>query len=77
MENIRLCVVPTIRNVFSREYALKYKKLILEKLNTYDEIEVINIDWLNNEGLLYDSEDGSDTVIKYMVSNLQLGAFKR
>ena len=66
MEKIKIGVVPTRRNVFSREDALKYKKLILEKLETYDEIEVLNIDWLNNEGLLYDSEDDTDTVIRYM-----------
>lgn len=66
MQKIKLGVVPTRRNVFSREDALKFKKLILEKLATYEEVEVYNIDWLNSEGLLYDSEDDTDSVIKYM-----------
>lgn len=66
MKKIKLGVVPTRRNVFSREDALKYKKSILEKLATYEEVEVFNIDWLNDEGLLYDSEDDTDLVIKYM-----------
>lgn len=63
---IKLGVVPTRRNTFSREDALKYKRLILEKLSTYENVEVYCIDWLNDEGLLYDSEDDADKVIKYL-----------
>lgn len=66
MKKIKLGVVPTRRNVFSREDALKFKKLILEKLAEYEEVEVFDIDWLNSEGLLYDSEDDTDLVIRYM-----------
>lgn len=66
MNKLKLGVVPTRRNVFSREDAYRFKKLIIEKLKTYEEIEVVDIDWLNEEGLLYDSEDDTDVVIRFM-----------
>ncbi len=54
--NIKLGLVPTSRSVYSREDTLKYKNLIKEKLKQLN-INFVDIDWLNNDGLLYDPRD--------------------
>jgi L-fucose isomerase-like protein len=55
-DNFKLGLSPTRRNVFSKEDAWKQKKLIEDKLKEW-KINYLNIDWLNNEGLLYDIKD--------------------
>lgn len=55
---------PTRRNVFSREDALKYKKLILEKIKKFN-INIVDIDDINDEGLLLTDEDISKAVKKF------------
>ena len=53
---LKLGYAPTRRSIFSREDAWKHRKLIEEKIKGFDVI-VCNLDWLNEEGLLYDSLD--------------------
>lgn len=55
MEKIRLGFAPTRRFTFSAEDAMRYKKMIRAFLDKYDEIEIIDIDDINDEGLLYDN----------------------
>jgi len=55
-QDIKLGYVPTRREVFSREEAGKFRKLIKKKLISIG-IDLVDIDWLNDEGLLYDEGD--------------------
>lgn len=48
---IKLGVAATRRNIFSREDAILYKNMTLKKLTEMD-IDYVDIDWLNEEGLL-------------------------
>jgi len=59
---VKLGYAPTRRNIFSKEEAGKFKTLIEEKIKTFG-ADIINLDWLNNEGLLYNSLD-ADVVAK-------------
>ncbi|MHC4124800.1 MAG: L-fucose/L-arabinose isomerase family protein, partial [Planctomycetota bacterium] len=60
-----LGLAPTRRNVFSREDSLKYKKLIEGKLKEL-KIEFVNIDDVNDEGLLYGLEDAEKASAKFI-----------
>lgn len=53
---IKLGYAPTRREVFSREDAGKYKRLVEDKLREW-RVDFVNIDWLNEEGLLYSEVD--------------------
>jgi L-fucose isomerase-like protein len=52
-KKIKIGLAPTRRNVFSVEDSLKYKALIEKKLKSWD-IDFVNLDSLNKEGLLFD-----------------------
>ncbi len=54
--NLKLGVVGTRRDIFSREDALKYNNLILEKLKEL-EIDFVDITHINEEGLLFNEKD--------------------
>ena len=53
---VKVGLAPTRRDIFSREEAARHKKLVEEKLRQWG-IEFVNIDSLNDEGLLYDAAD--------------------
>ncbi|RKX44069.1 MAG: fucose isomerase, partial [Thermotogae bacterium] len=53
---VKLGFAPTRRNVFSREDALKQKELIENKLREW-KVDFVGLDWLNEEGLLFDERD--------------------
>jgi len=55
-KRVKIGLAPTRRNVFSVEDSLKYKALIEEKLRSWD-VDFINLDSLNKEGLLYNNLD--------------------
>lgn len=59
-KSIKLGVAPTRRKVFSGEDAGLYKDLILETIRSLG-IDFIDLQWLNDEGLLFDPDD-VDTV---------------
>lgn len=59
--DIKLGFAPTRRDVFSRDDALKYKRLVEEKLKSWN-VDLVNLDWLNDEGLLYSDGDVSRVV---------------
>ncbi|MHB8278532.1 MAG: L-fucose/L-arabinose isomerase family protein [Candidatus Humimicrobiaceae bacterium] len=54
--NVKLGLAPTSRLVYSRKDTIKYKNLIKEKLQQL-KINFVDIDWLNEDGLLYDPRD--------------------
>ncbi|HJZ42072.1 MAG TPA: L-fucose/L-arabinose isomerase family protein [Bacteroidales bacterium] len=53
--------MPTRRSFFSREDALKYKKIIHNEILKFlpEKVEIVGLEWLNDEGLLYDDKDAS------------------
>jgi len=51
---VKIGYAPTRRNVFSQEDSLKYKKLIQDKIESWG-FEVVDLEGLNEEGLLYDA----------------------
>ena len=56
---LRLGFMPTRRRFFSREDSLKYKGLILQKIKALaPKLEIVDLEWLNDEGLLRDVEEG-------------------
>ncbi len=61
--NVKIGFVPTRRNVFSKTDAQRYKNLVREKLRSW-KVDLVDIDWLNDEGLLYDEKD-VERVSKY------------
>ena len=62
-DRIKLGYAPTRRFVFSKEDAHKYKNLILEKISEFD-IEIIDLEGINKEGLLFDSDEDVKKIIK-------------
>lgn len=65
MENkVLVGYAPTRRRIFSAEDALKYKKLIAEKMQGL-EIEFIDIEDINEEGLLRCAEDVDAVIEKF------------
>jgi isopentenyldiphosphate isomerase len=55
-KKVKIGLAPTRRNVFSVEDSLKYKKLIENKLREW-EIDFVNLDSLNKEGLLFNRHE--------------------
>jgi hypothetical protein len=63
-KKLKLGFAPTRRLTFSKEEAFRFRGLILDKIKAFD-IEVIDIDWLNDEGLLFEMEQVSDVVDRF------------
>jgi L-fucose isomerase-like protein len=70
---IILGYIPTRRDVFSREEALRYRGLVREKISDWD-ADIVDIDDINDEGLLYDERD-LPAVLKKMRDNNVDGLF--
>lgn len=62
--NIKLGFAPTRRFIFSKEDALKYKKLTQEKLTDMG-IDYVDMDDINEEGLLHAESDVEKVVEKF------------
>ena len=63
---IRLGVVGTRRNIFSREDAIKYNDIILDKLKSMN-IDIVDIKDINEEGLLFDESHVQPIVKRLML----------
>jgi len=63
MEKMKIGVVSTRRNVFSKEEAGKFKNIILQELKKYG-ADFVDIDDINEEGLLFDQKDVAAVVEK-------------
>ena len=57
-KKMKIGLAPTRRYVFSVEDAHKYKKLVENKLSSWG-VEYVNIDSINEEGLLFDRRDSA------------------
>lgn len=66
----KLGYMPTRRTFFSKDDALKYKELISKEIVkiSSDDVKIFNLDWLNDEGLLYDDMDAKK-VADYFIQN--------
>lgn len=61
---ITIGYVPTRRNVFSVEEAIKYKKLILDKIKKYG-FDIVDIEDINGDGLLVTNQDVESAIKKF------------
>jgi len=57
MEKMVLGVAATRRDVFDAKEAQKYKDIVLKEIKSYGTAEIIDIDDINEEGLLFDEKD--------------------
>lgn len=53
---VKLGFIPTRRTIFSREAAQDEKRRVEKKMREW-KVEWVGLDWLNDEGLLFDGED--------------------
>lgn len=67
--NITIGLAPTRRFIFSKEDALKYKKLIQDKLKEL-KINFVDIDDINQEGLLYSEDHIPQMIEKFKAYNI-------
>ncbi len=69
-KTFKLGYMPTRRSFFSKEDAQKYKKIIFEEISGLlpENVEVVDLEWLNDEGLLHDDKDASKVAL-YFINN--------
>ncbi|MFC5701998.1 L-fucose/L-arabinose isomerase family protein [Cohnella faecalis] len=64
MKKLKLGYAPTRRFTFSEVDAFKYKVLIREKMESFGmDIDIVDLEGLNEEGLLYDDHIGADQIV--------------
>lgn len=68
-KTFKLGYMPTRRSFFSKEDAQKFNKLITEEIEKLapENVTVFGLEWLNDEGLLYDDQDAKK-VADYFIS---------
>jgi L-fucose isomerase-like protein len=66
---IKIGLAPTRRFIFSKEDALKFKKLIQEKLTQLD-VDYVDMDDINEEGLLHSESDVDKVVDKFKAARV-------
>ena len=71
--DLKLGVVGTRRDIFSKEDALKYNGMILERLNEL-EVDFVDIIHINEEGLLFDEKD-VDAIVDFLSTEMMEGIF--
>ena len=64
----KLGYMPTRRSFFSKEDAQKYKKIIFDEISGLlpENVEVLGLEWLNDEGLLHDDKDASKVALYFI-----------
>ncbi|MDF2962572.1 MAG: fucose isomerase [Paenibacillus sp.] len=68
MGKLKLGYAPTRRFVFSAEDAFKYKVLIRQKMESFGlDMDIVDLEGLNKEGLLYDDLYNAEEIIKHFV----------
>lgn len=66
MSKLRLGYAPTRRFTFSKEDAYRYKVEIREKMESFGlDIDIVDLEEMNSEGLLYDDLYGADEIIEH------------
>lgn len=64
MDKVKLGFVPTRRSIFSAPDAIKYRGLTVERLREIG-VEVVDIDDVNDEGLLFDDSHVQPIIDKF------------
>ena len=67
--DIKIGYAPTHRAMFDKKESLAYKKIIEKKVNSYD-VRIENLDWLNEDGLLYDGVDADKVAKRFTESGV-------
>lgn len=68
---LKLGYMPTRRVFFSQEDSLKYKDMVLAKIKLLvPDIEIIDLNFLNLEGLLVDEKDAETVARKFIAENV-------
>ncbi len=70
MEKIRIGYIPTRRNVFNKEEAIRQKEIIREEIGKYPMAELIDIEDINEEGLLFDDGNRQQIIDKMIKNNV-------
>jgi len=70
MKKIKIGFAPTRRSIFNAPDAIKYANLIRDKLNEMD-VDFVDIDDVNNDGLLYDDEGLKIIIDKFKKENIK------
>lgn len=68
-KELKLGLACTRRDIFSKEDAKRYKNKIREKLDQM-KIQYVDLEWLNEEGLLYDGRDVPAVARKFGEENI-------
>ena len=69
MSNIKIGYAPTRRSIFSAPDAVKYRKLTADRLRELG-VDFVDIDDINDEGLLYDENDRLKIVEKFKAAKI-------
>jgi L-fucose isomerase-like protein len=68
----KLGYMPTRRTFFSKEDAQKFKNIVLKEIKTLvpENVKIIDLEWLNDEGLLYDDQDAKKVADFFLVEEV-------
>lgn len=69
IKKITMGYAPTRRNVFSVQEAIKYKKIILDKIKSYG-FNIVDIEDINEDGLLVNETDAKKAIEKFKKNNI-------
>lgn len=69
MNTVKLAYCPTRRDVFSREEAIKFNKLIRERLNGLP-VEIVDLSDINSEELLFGDSDVPKAIDKFTAAKV-------
>jgi L-fucose isomerase-like protein len=66
-KKLKLGYAPTRRKTFSQQEAHRFRGLILEKIKGFgiESLEIIDIDWLNEEGLMFEIEKADEVAERF------------
>lgn len=67
-KTFKLGFMPTRRSFFSKEDAQKFKKIIFDEIEKLipECVQIFGLEWLNDEGLLYDDQDAKKVADYFM-----------
>ena len=67
---IKLGYCPTRRDVFDRDAAIMYGKKIKEYISKFDNVQIIDIDGINDENLLFEDKDIDTVIAKFREADI-------
>jgi len=68
-KEFKIGYAPTRRATFSREEAVRFRRLILDKIAGFD-IQIIDIDWLNEDGLMFEAQHANAVAAKFRAESV-------